>query len=331
VIARLHVLVPYLFVMPVGLDLEPIETELRGYRMRIHPPAQPEPISPTTDTQDQSRALGPASTPVAAADLRLNDGDVIVATLLVIDVMAKDFDQRMGQFDPPIQTLNDILNDVLARFRSISSANSMKPLALNEGVARLRYLNDDGTDLAFDSALQRTVRVAGQKRDLVAITTDVWATLGHLPASWSPFMWEVTLLDAGGALPHVGSAIVLAHTAIEVFAAAALDRLARDAGVSPILWEWLSERGNYLKDPSAEEQLDVLLRWLTGKSLSDAPDDLWRAYGQLRNARNKFAHEGVARIEGVVVTAEKAEELLGKVHAIFDWVELLLPEDMRRR
>lgn len=328
-IARLHVLLPHLFVVPIGLELAPIETELRGYRVRIHLPAQPEPIGPTLDRREQSRALKPAEKPVPSTDLQLDDGNVVIATLLVIDVLANDFDRRLGQFDPPIETLNEIVNDVLARFRSTSAAPKMTSVALNEGIARIRFLNDDGSDLALDSALQRTLLIAGQKRDLLAITPGVWATVEGLPASWSPFMWDVTLLDAGAALPHVGSAIVLAHTAIEVFAAAAIDRLARDAMVSPLLWEWLNDRGNYLKDPSAEDQLDVLLNWLTGKSLKDAPD-LWRAYGQLRNARNKFAHEGVAKIEGVVVTLEQARELLDKVFVIFAWVEELLPEDMRR-
>ena len=37
----------------------------------------------------------------------------------------------------------------------------------------------------------------------------------ELPDDWKPDVWDTTLLDAAQALPHVGAALVLAHTALE--------------------------------------------------------------------------------------------------------------------
>lgn len=62
---------------------------------------------------------------------------------------------------------------------------------------------------------------------------------------------------------------MLAHTAVETRVAQTLDRLAVLTGLNPELWSWLTDRGDFTKDPSTAEQLDRLAKALTEMSLKD--------------------------------------------------------------
>jgi len=139
------------------------------------------------------------------------------------------------------------------------------------------------------------------------------------------------LLDAYALLPQIGPAIVLAYTAIETRIAQALDRLAALTGLNPLLWMWLTDRGDFTKDPSTAEQLDVLSRALAGKSLKD-DTGLWESFQNLRTARNRFVHEGMASIgkQRLAVDDNRAQQLINGAELIIDWIENLLPEDERR-
>jgi hypothetical protein len=90
-------------------------------------------------------------------------------------------------------------------------------------------------------------------------------------------------------LPEVGPALVLAVTALETLISATLNQLASSANLPSGLWEWINNRGDYRKEPSVEEQFDVLLRVLAGKSLRNQ-SDLWRGFKDLKEARNSFVH-----------------------------------------
>lgn len=124
---------------------------------------------------------------------------------------------------------------------------------------------------------------------------------------------------------------MLAYTAVETRIAGALDQLAALVGLNPVLWEWINDRGNFIKDPSTAEQLDVLAKALIGKSLKDEAK-LWERYQNLRQARNGFVHSGKAAIGKLQteVDSARANELVQGAERTIDWIESLLPQPERR-
>jgi hypothetical protein len=96
------------------------------------------------------------------------------------------------------------------------------------------------------------------------------------------------------------------------------------------LWKWIKKRDHWSKEPSVGEEFDVLLRILGGRSLKEAEPALWQKFKELRDARNKVAHEGKAIIGKKPVDSEKAQSLVEDADTIIKWVEALLPERWRR-
>ncbi|MGD1070644.1 MAG: hypothetical protein ABSB15_10935 [Bryobacteraceae bacterium] len=78
------------------------------------------------------------------------------------------------------------------------------------------------------------------------------------------------------------------------------------------------------------EQYDVLLKFLTGHSLKEE-SELWASFQNLKQARNRFVHEGLASIGKVPVDAAKAEELVRSAPKIIARIREWLPEDIQRR
>jgi len=140
--------------------------------------------------------------------------------------------------------------------------------------------------------------------------------------------WHDLLLDAAGALPKIGTALVLAATSLEVFIADILDGLAQGSQLPGALWNWLNHRGDWQKDPSTEEQFDFLLAHFTGHSLKEN-QQLWGAFKNIRTARNTFVHEGAAKLGGKVVTLAEATQFVIKTREIVDWVRPWLPPDFQ--
>src|SRR5207237_6819056 len=98
------------------------------------------------------------------------------------------------------------------------------------------------------------------------------------PDDFRPTAWDTLLPDALDLLPEVGPTIVLAFAAIETRIEAAVERLAAATELSDDLWEWIKKReGDYRKEPSVKEQLDPLLRALSGHTLKEARR-LWEAF-----------------------------------------------------
>jgi len=135
------------------------------------------------------------------------------------------------------------------------------------------------------------------------------------------------LLDAQADLPRVGPAVVLAATALEVFISNTLDGLVQRSSLPKELWSWINQRGDYLREPTVEEQFDALLKFLTGHSLK-AEATLWEAFRNLKTARNSFVHEGRARIGGTTVSIETARRLVVSASEIIAKVREWLPSDM---
>ena len=130
-------------------------------------------------------------------------------------------------------------------------------------------------------------------------------------------------MHAYRALPSIGSAIVLAFTAVEVYIEQALDDLAADK-LAPELWKWIKNRNNNIdKCPNTEEQLDFLLKILGGKSLKFYPQ-LWQRFVELRKARNSFVHEGCAiRLEDKKpLSKEEAQKLITAAWEIINFIRM---------
>lgn len=191
---------------------------------------------------------------------------------------------------------------------------------------RLRYLNDDGTELPEEPALRRGAGKIGFTWSLVGLTQTVWENAHSLPPEFIVPVWETLRLDAVAALPNVGTAVVLAATALEVFIAQVLNQLAAKSTLSGDLWNWLSDRGNFLKDPGVDEQFDILLHVLAGHSLKE-DQDLWNAFLNLKKARNSFVHAGIAEIRGKTVDSAEAAVLVNGAGRIIQKIRRWLPAE----
>jgi hypothetical protein len=206
-----------------------------------------------------------------------------------------------------------------------------KLLSRSDNPWSIQFLNDDGTEVEKTQDQFRKLFGARSQEQIVALDVPIWDAIRALPVSYELEPSDELLLDAYGLLPQVGPAIVLAYSAIETRIARALDRLAALVGLNPVLWEWINDRGNFIKDPSTAEQLDVLAKALIGKSLKEEAN-LWEGYQNLRQARNGFVHSGKATIGKLQteVDSARANELVQGAERIIDWIESLLPQTERR-
>jgi hypothetical protein len=173
----------------------------------------------------------------------------------------------------------------------------------------LVYLNDDETELAKDEKLIRGRGTQQFSFSWIALNKDVWNDIFSLGPGYEPLAWQDLLLDAMEQMSNVDHGIVLAATAMEVFIASTLDRLAEAKEIDPILWRFINERDDPYKEPSVEEQYDVILKYLIGHSLKEE-HDLWEAFKNLKNARNSFVHEGVAKVGGKPITENEGRRLI---------------------
>jgi hypothetical protein len=117
------------------------------------------------------------------------------------------------------------------------------------------------------------------------------------------------LLDAEAQLPDIDAAIALANAALEAFSKWLLDQLASLSTLPEGLWDWMNHRGFFLKDPSVDDRFDPLLKVFTGRTLKEEVQ-LWKAYKDLRSARNSFSHRGKPVVDGKEVTVEHAAALV---------------------
>lgn len=95
------------------------------------------------------------------------------------------------------------------------------------------------------------------------------------------------------------------------------------------MWDWIQDRGDYRKEPSSAERFDTLLRAISGRSLKEV-NHLWEGFRNLRQARNSFAHDGLAVIGNRQVDRQEAVRLVAMAREIIDWIDDLLPAAERR-
>lgn len=313
-IARLTVAVPFAIAVPEGSSFALWSVEEDGCQIVSRPPVKTD-LPLHVDVPD---------------DIQLDGGRAFVANALQIDFRKPAFNRRRdGEQDPPMALLQRAVTSFLARLRYTTRAAQIHPIDLHSGATwRLQYLNDDESELLADPALHRGLRSRAVSISFVSLTPAVWDAAHKLDSEWASPVWDDILLDATQALPAIGTAVVLAATALEVFISHILDKLAAGGQMPEGVWNWLNNRDSWLKNPSTEEQFDVLLKHFTGHSLKEQ-SKLWQGFRELRTARNRFVHEGAATIGSQFVSREKAEQLVGVARDIIATVREWLPSEQR--
>lgn len=315
-LARLTVAVPFIILVPEGVSFELPSYEDRGIRVIPRPPVH-------TDV------------PIVAEIPESIDFEGIpgfVANALQVDFQKEDFDRRTegGTQDPEIDVMAKAIDIVSTRLRSVTRCMQVPLSMFPKASWRLQYLNDDGSELPLDPNTCRARGSVARSLAFAAVSQEVWREMWSLPPDWAPAVWDDLLLDANAALPKVGTAVVLAATALEVFIAEILGLLASRSGISPELWKWINNRRVHEQEPSTEEQFDDVLRILVGHSLKE-DNELWTAFRNLQTARNRFVHEGRPTLGGrrTPVTEENALRLLVKANEIVALVRTWMPDELR--
>jgi hypothetical protein len=262
--------------------------------------------------------------------IKMNGEEAVLANIARIDFRREAFDRTEGgDIDPPAAVITHAIQSFVNRFRHVARGFNVRPPAFPRCAWRLEYRHDDGTSLEATKGLVSARGTVGLFAvSFVGLTPDIWTAIHDLPPEYEPPPWDVLLLDAQGELPKVGAAIVLAATALEVFIARVLDQLATEQALPKELWTWINERKDLRQQPTVEEQFDTLLKFLTTRSLKGEPV-LWEGFQNLKQARNRFVHEGSARIGNTPVDAPRAGELIIVAGQIIAKIREWVPENLR--
>jgi len=314
-IAKLIVSLPFTLIVPEKQEFQLYESQDSGYSIYFYPPIK---IEPSQDNDSIENIL-------------INNAPAYRANGLQINFKKDSFDRSSGiACDPPEEFISKTISWFLIRLRFVTQATQIRLIDFPHISWHLRYLNDDESELKEEKGQVRGRGARTFKFSYTAVNNSIWKDVFTLSPDYEPPQWNMLLLDANAALPEIGPSIVLGATALEVFIADILNKLAKNSTVPAELWEWLNNRGNWLKDPSMDEQLDTLLKILLGFSLKD-DGSLWEAYRNLKDARNSFVHEGIASIgKGKKILSENdTRNLIQKVRKIIELIQSKLPEPLK--
>lgn len=345
-LARLRVLLPFEFSVPQGSELMAQEFECASYHVRILPPCRaaidPTSVSPMQTTLlEIAHSILPAKTQ-ALGNIQVDGVPSVQANLFQVDFIKAEFDRRRSTIaglnpktlelgDPPITLCFSVLNGWMNRYRYPGRSPGVRPIRAQESYWALEYLTDDEKPLPEDDPALFRFRTARKYQGAVnVLDRKVWDRVGAIPLDFSPAPWEILVLDAFNLLPESGPAVVLAYSALESFIDHCLDKFAGLSNIPPELWEWINTRDSFWLRPRTDEQFDVLLHSLTGRSLKNKVT-LWESFKNLRAARHSFVHTGRAKIGNDELTPERATGLVQAAEQIIVWVEDFLPEHLRRR
>lgn len=311
-LARLFVLLPFRLSVPEGEQFPIYEYVDEGCGVRVYPPRRSDRPLPQEGVDE----------------IRMDGMPAFQADVLHVDFHKETFDRSKGPLcDPPEQVIRRAVNSFLLRLRHVARAPQIRPLNFPWVSWRIRYLNDDETELEKDENLVRGRGTFQLSLSWIALNKKVWEDVHSLPINFESPAWEGLLLDAQEELPAIGPAVVLAATALEVFISYVLDGMAEIKAVTPDLWRWISQRGDWLRQPTVEEQYDTLLKILTGHTLKE-DHKLWESFMHLKAARNSFVHEGVAKVGGAPVTLESVQKLIASASEIVVQVRSWIPSEL---
>ena len=344
-IARFKILLPFVFTFAFDGDFAPVSLKYEEYHVVFYPPTQANINASATDINaqvpmaDAGANLDAALVSTPSAAVKVNGKETIQANLLQIDFKTgRDYNRTRGgkEVDPPLKSFLAVANGFLEKFRSIASVPSIKRLTLETIPAwRIKYLTDTGDKLEKDENLVRSVHSIKTKWQSNILTPNLWNKATEDFMDFTPYVWDSLLLDAHAQSEDTNAAIVLANAALEAAVDFALEVLARSSKVSYQSYEWLANKRDFTKQPSAKEKFDEMLYLVTGRSLKTEEEQLWQAFLNLRDARNSMVHEGKAVIKKgkkkVPVDSQVAANLTKEAAKIIHWLENLLPEELRRQ
>jgi hypothetical protein len=313
-IARLRVPTPYVLTAPIGAELPAFETELDGYKTRFMAPETSEFLA-----QDNESAV------------TIDGAATVGRDVIRIDFIKDSFDRAVAtECDPSYAMIRQVLDSYTVRLRHVTHGAQILPVPFPMSNWRLDYLNDDESELQRQDGFVRGRWARQRSFSFIALTENIWKTVHSLPLDYAQQPWEPLLLDAliQGTAP--GNAVVLSHTALEVFVAHVLDQLAGARARPQELWDWVTHRSNYQKEPSVEEQFDSLLHALSGHSLKEDLE-LWESFKILKRARNSFVHEGIIRLgkSSVAENERLALQAAGSAGRIITKVRGWLPREIQ--
>ena len=309
-IARLHIILPFSLTIQEGTRFNIYQFEARGYDIRIYPPFK----------SDQSQLNNNVE------EITVNKEPAVHANTLRVDFIKGEFDRRGNiECDPPIELIALTINRFLAKLRFITRSSQIRPLKFPLTGWHVRYLNDDETELEEKEGFIKERGTIQHSSSWIVLNNAIWNDIFKLSPNYVPPHWDSLLLDAIAMLPEVGPSIVLAATALDVFISYVLNKLAVESSVPGDLWEWINNRKFYLKGLNTQEQYDGLLKIMLGTSLKD-DNDLWESFKNIRNARNSFIHEGVAKIGEKELTEDDASRLTKRAHEVVSFIRDRLPE-----
>jgi len=301
---------PGVFV-PKGEEFSIYEVEVEGYKVKLYPP--------------QGSGLPDNEQPGGA--LSINDVPTLLADVVWVDFIKDNLERREGHPpEPSDELVGNVVNDFLLRLRHVTRSGYIRPLKFPLTQWKLTYLKDDGSPLEKETGVSGGRGHGMNSFSWVAFTKDMWHTMMRIKEDPPP--WDELLLDASVELPNIGPAIVLAAITLEVFISNVLDKLAIHKGISPSMWSWLNNRGDYDKNPHVEEQFDVLLKELTGHSLKEE-QELWKLFMDVKSARNKFVHEGKPKLGKKVVNEDTARVLVDGANRIIAKVREWTPQELQ--
>lgn len=312
-LARLDVVLPFELTVPDGATYQLREFERDGYGIVFGVPSR---------TEKPKRSDAPQ-------DIRLDGGPAFQADVITVMFSRESFDRRIASpTDPPEALIQQVLQSFAERLKYVTRAHQVKAVDFPLCQWGMQYLNDDGSELEEEEGLVRGRGGFEYKVDISGCGPTVWDWVFSLPRDFEPPAWHTLLIESRGVLPHVGTAMVLAATALEVLIAELLDRLVVGSPVPQDLWKWINDRGDWQKEPSVEDQYDVLLQSVCGHTLKE-DNTLWEGLRNLRRARNSFVHEGLAKVGGSEVDERRALRLIDNADAIASAVREWIPEKHR--
>ncbi len=344
-LARFKVLLPFVFTIPFDSRLVPLSFRFEEYQATLYPPTQAnieasvvnitsrKPFADAGANLDAARLSTPTET------IKINGKETIQANLMQIDFLAaREFERAVGRtfVDPPVESFLNVANQFIEKFRSLGSFSNVKSLTPDTVPAwRIEYLTDDGAELERNEKFSRSAHSIKIRWQANVLTTHSWNKITEDFLGFKPYVWDSLLLDAFAQSGDANAAIVLANAALEAAVDFALEVLARNSKISYQSYEWLTNKRHFIKQPSAKEKFDELLYLVAGRSLKTEEARLWKAFLDLRDARNSMVHEGKAMIKKgkkkCAVDSQISVELLKNAEEIIKWLENLLPEEYRRR
>jgi hypothetical protein len=319
-LARIAVHFPQSLWMQESASFDSFTTQVAGETVAIYPPFQcPFEVRPDQDgnfnVNDIYRMLTPVQQERTYPFVRMDGQLVKHANLLQIDIIRRDFTREAGApADPPNTFVEQLVMNVVARLRYTIGAPTFREFRLVEAFWTLRYLADDGSELAEQKGLVRGRVHAPFKFQFTGLDGSSWTRVKSLPFTFRPHIWERLYLDALFLLPEVGPALTLAISAIET----AADQMIEDR-----LRATPADAKKLIATNRLGQRLDRVAMQVAGVSLKD-DSTLWSAFDRVRRGRNMAAHEGTPLLDGVPVTDVVAREMILAIRPVLDWIERLM-------